>query len=71
MVIVPLLVLLMTAYIKVRSEGDEGAIQVFDDPVFILSSILLAASLPASRPDNAESCSQVQVRCTRAPRTVR
>ena len=31
MVIVPLLVLPMIAYIKVRSEGDEGAIQVFDE----------------------------------------
>ena len=47
MVIVPLLVLLMIAYIKVRSEGDKGAIQVFDDPGFILSSILLVASSPA------------------------
>ena len=47
MVIVPLLVLLMIAYIKVRSEGDEGAIQVFDDPGFILSSILLVTSSPA------------------------
>lgn len=31
MVIVPLLVLPLIAYIKVRSEGDEGAIQVFDE----------------------------------------
>ena len=47
MVIVPLLVLPMIAYIKVRSEGDEGAIQVFHDPVFIFSSLLLVASPPA------------------------
>ncbi|KAL4072437.1 membrane transport protein-domain-containing protein [Scleroderma yunnanense] len=47
MVIVPLLVLPMMAFIKLRSEGDAGAIQVFDDPVFILASVLLVASPPA------------------------
>ncbi|KAG6328682.1 hypothetical protein ID866_10407 [Astraeus odoratus] len=47
MIIVPLLVLPLMAYIKHQSEGNEGAYQVFDDPVFILASILLVASPPA------------------------
>ncbi|KAI6029842.1 membrane transport protein-domain-containing protein [Pisolithus microcarpus] len=46
MILAPLLVLPLMAFIKIRSDGGSG-IHVFDDPVFIVAMILLVASPPA------------------------
>ncbi|KAI5989585.1 membrane transport protein-domain-containing protein [Pisolithus albus] len=46
MILAPLLVLPLMAFIKIQGEGTSG-IHVFDDPVFIVAMILLVASPPA------------------------
>ncbi|KAI6131293.1 membrane transport protein-domain-containing protein [Pisolithus croceorrhizus] len=46
MILTPLFLLPLMAFVKIRSDG-EGGIKVFDDPVFIVATILLVASPPA------------------------
>lgn len=46
MILTPLLILPLMAFLKIRGDG-EGGIKVFDDPVFIVATILLVASPPA------------------------
>ncbi|KAI6108588.1 membrane transport protein-domain-containing protein [Pisolithus croceorrhizus] len=74
MILTPLLLLPLMAFVKIRSDG-EGGIKVFDDPVFIVATILLVASPPAltlaqiSQRAAAESKPKLKVPPATAPST--